>query len=271
MDVAIFCMDDCYCYYIGEKGIHHLCERGLVSKPRRAYDNKPEGKKLPYLIDTNDLYLQLHTDGYEMIDSRDWKARFEMDRNALLKAGLKTADGKEYGIYIFEQDVNEDKTLLRFKNELKSNPQTGRFFIFFRGKSAFDKIHKQLNEVEFSYVEINLIPFSFGVNVLKNFNTQDHFVKLFTNYGEIKINDHSNTITSHFSEFTLKKDGEEYYVCNYLLRNEVARHYLHFYTTDRYQRDGRKVLVFTWESTEEKLNSIEEEFKQFPHIQVIKI
>lgn len=259
------------CYYIAEKGIHHLCEQGLIDKPRRAYDNKPVGRKINYLIETNDIYVQLHSKGYEMIDSRDWKARFKMDRNALVKAGLKTADGKEYGVYIFGKDVDEDKTIQRFKNEIGNNSQTGRFLIFIRGINAFEKLHRQLSEVEFSYMEINLISYSFGIKVLKEHNTENKLVNIFTKYGSVKINDHSNTITSQFADYILTVDEKEYYICNYLLRNEVARHYLHNYTYDRYQRDGRKVIVFTWERTEKELNSIEDEFKQYPHIKVISL
>jgi DNA-binding PadR family transcriptional regulator len=258
------------CYYIREKGIHHLYMQGKIKKPRRAYDNKPDGKKLSYLIETNDLYVQLHEYDYEMIDAREWKSRFEMDRNAMVKAGLKTADGKEYGVYIFEQDVNEDKTLVRFKNEIKNNPQTSRFIIFFKGIDSFNKLYKQMNEVELSHAETNLLPYTFGVNALKEFNTENQFVNLFAKYGVVKINDRSNTITSLFADYILTVNGEEYYICNYLFRNEVARHYLRSYSIDRYQRDGRKVLIFTWQATEENLNSIEDDFKQYPHIQVIK-
>lgn len=259
------------CYYIAEKGIRQLVQQGKIEKPRRAYDNKPDGKKIPYLIDTNELYVKLHSEGYEMYDSREWKSRFEMDRNAMIKAGLKAADGKEYGVYIFEHDLREEKTLQKFKNEIKNNSQTSRFFIFFKGKNAFEKIFKQMSEVEFSHKEINMLPLTFGINILKKFNIENQFVKYFTQYGEVKINDHSNTITSLFSDYILTVEGEEYYICNYLLRNEVARHYLSNYTYDRYQRDGRKVAVFTWKETEKNLNSIEDDLKQYPHIRVIKI
>lgn len=255
------------CYFITGRGITRLREAGLVKKARRAVDNKPDERKIPYLVDTNELYVQLHEKGYELIDAREWKSRFEMDRNAMVKSGLKAPDGREYAVYIFETDVDEERTVKRFKQELKNNIQTGRFLVLFKGIRAYNKLKKNLKAKELSYIELNLLPYGFGLKKLHSFPTQSQFVNLFTKYGSVRDNELANSSTSHFSDYILTTtSGEEFYICNYLLCNEIARYYLNHYNNDHFRSDGRKVKVFCWKETEEKLSSMRDQFKQYPHV-----
>ncbi|MES1045606.1 replication-relaxation family protein [Bacillus sp. Gen3] len=261
------------CYYITEKGLTELIREGKVKNPRRAYDNKPEGKKIPYLIDINDLYTDLCHIGFEMIDAREWKEKYHMNRNSLVKAGLRTPDSKEYGVYLFESDVSEQVTLPRFKREISDNGQSNRFIIFFKGMQAYTKFKKQLSSEELTKGEMCLLPYKFGRRLLGDFPTQVQFVNLFTKYGQVKINDFSNTITNGFSEYILMKKGEEAYICNYLLGNEVALYYLSKYTYDRFQRDGRKVYVFYSLTVNRFTNqNFQEVFREhYPHVKFIGV
>ncbi|MDX8367205.1 replication-relaxation family protein [Cytobacillus sp. IB215665] len=259
------------CYFITEKGIGHLEEVGLLHEKRRAYDNKPSGKKIPYLIDINNMYVDLQESGYEMLNARDWKEQHHLNRNALVKAGLRTPDGKEYGVYLFETDLEESITLPRFKKEIKEASQSNRFIIFFKGKDSYKKFKNSLGHEELTKGEMCLLPYNLGKKLLGELPKQDHLVKVFTNYGEVKINDRSNTVTSSFADYILEKDGQEFYVCNYVFGNEVALYFLTKYTKDRFARDGRRVYVFY---SEKILSIMEQDFKEmfkdhYPHIEFI--
>jgi len=259
------------CYYITGRGLTELVSEGKVHNPRRAYDNKPEGKKIPFLVDINDLYADLSPSGYEMIDAREWKNIHNMNRNALVKAGLRTIDGKDYGVYLFETDVNEQITLSRIKREILDNGQSNRFIMFFKGMTAYNKFKKHMDNVELTKGEMCLLPYRLGRRLLAELPTQENFVNIFTKYGKIKTNDGLNTLTSAFAEYILEKDGKEAYICNYILNNEVALYYLSRYTYDRYQRDGRQVYVFYSKAIQKITNqNFQNNFEEFyPHIEFI--
>jgi hypothetical protein len=251
------------CYYVTEQGVRLLKESGRIKTLRRARNNKASGKKIKYVIDTNNLYTTLKGSGWEVVDSRRWKNEKRIDRNTMLRCGLRRKDGKEYNVYIVGAEIT-DRTLKKIQNEIEK--QTLQDIILYKGKGQEQtkEIMKRLRGMmsEIAIKEINLMPFMAGLRILLKFTSEESCKELFKQYGEVLP--YSGTYM--FANYLIRKHEQEYYLCNHLYGNETAIHWLKRYAVDRYKQDGRKVLLFTWSSY---AGMLRQEFEQYPHIEVV--
>lgn len=230
------------CYFITEKGISLLKEHKMIeSQQRRARDNKITGPALPHVIEINDLYSELIHYGWEFVPSREVKASEGMNRSALVRGALKDRRGKEYIVYFLEHD-SKDETIERIANELKLH-SFPNVIVLCKGKESYYKFQEAAKPVVVSG-SLNVIPYPFALQVLKYFTDESIYFQLFSQYGMVTPIQAKNG----FAEYEIDCNGEKMYIANYLLGDQMTRHFLSKYGPDRYQVDGRKVLLFAWEA-----------------------
>jgi hypothetical protein len=251
------------CYVITNRGIGVLEEEGKIKGQRlSAKDNRVEGSQLYYIVETNELYAQLRLYGWEMQDSREIKRRYQMNRSNLIQGALVNPDKMVLGFYILQSNPDEE-TVIKIIKEIE-NARIQQFIIFCKAKEGYDKVQRKLNRKKGIIGPIiYVIPYEFGINILKQFVTEQDYVNLYNKYGSITSVNHKNL----FARYIVHHQGEEKYVANYLLGDQNMLYFLKLYGPDRYQSENRKVLLFAWGG---QIEEMEKEFKQYSHIQVIE-
>ncbi|WP_139490064.1 replication-relaxation family protein [Brevibacillus dissolubilis] len=245
-------------YYLTEKGLDRLEQQGLIERTRRARENKPSGRRLPYIVSRNELYTQLSPYGWKFVDGRDYKAQYQMNRGAMLKGGLIRSDGKEYAVYILEKNTRE-KTIKRMVNEI-NNSRLTNLFIFCHSQDVYNRIKQE----DIRQMEVNLLPFQRGIKLLRRFHSEEEWLKLFRRYGEV-IPVQNKFL---FGKYLIRtSDGRELYLCNCLLNDVQALNWLLRYTYERYRQDGRGVLLLKWEGQDIGM----ERQRGYEHVEIVEL
>ncbi|AYB41754.1 hypothetical protein D5F52_26740 (plasmid) [Brevibacillus laterosporus] len=253
------------CYCNTDKGINILIERGLIDSTgskrntiiRKSSKNRPSKRIRKSIIEHNGIFLALENVGWEYIEQRDYKRIRGLNRGSVIKGGIKSIDGKEYALYILEKTPREftlEKIIFELKNSSLKN-----IIILMKGKRYYNQI---VNDKQIINEELNILPFRIGVKILKRFPSEASIVKLFTSLGEVSIvrNRHM------FGKYVVTtRTGEQKYICNYLLGDEMAIRFLKKYTWDRYELDGKKVVLFIWD------NQFLELGKGYEHVEIVQI
>lgn len=136
-------------FYLSDKGIGLLNKAKAIERVRLAKDNVPDKSKMSHTLRINNIYAGLTPYGIHVYDSREWKERFGMDRNALTRGGLQMPDSREYAIYTFfpasyEKEWNvSDRTVKSFHNELRKALGINRIVIMCDGEQTYSRFVKE--------------------------------------------------------------------------------------------------------------------------------
>ncbi|MBG9790984.1 replication-relaxation family protein [Brevibacillus laterosporus] len=253
-------------YSVTKKGIDTLVHKGKIDSSsvgdhstiiRRACKNRPSRKEIKSMIERNSIYLILEKAGWTIIESRDFKRINGLNRGSVVKGGIRTDDGKEYALYVLAKTPRK-YTVKKILTELK-NSHIRNVIILMKSTVAYQEI---ITERRLILDEMNILPYKIGLNILKKFPSDRSFVNIFTNFGVV-----SNVLNKHqFGKYLMiTPSGEEKYICNYLLGDEMAIRFLKKYTWDRYELDGKKVVLFIWD------NQLLELGKGYEHVEIVQI
>ncbi|WP_206514658.1 replication-relaxation family protein [Brevibacillus marinus] len=241
-------------YFITEKGLRILEEQGLSNK-RRARDITPSSKRIPSVIERNELYTQLLPFGWTLINSRDYKKANAINRGALVSGALVRQDGKEYVLYILENNIRE-QTFHKVCREIKMF-RDRNVLILCKGQVVYEKLW----ESEDLYAkELNILPFHLGMPIMQWLNSNDVLYQMLQRFGVVT----QEYNRFHFGDLMVRGDSGAYFVANCLMGDKMALHFLKRYSYDVYQRNGVKVLLLHWD-----VNQFHFPFDQYPHVQSV--
>lgn len=270
-------------YSCTDKGIELLEKRGLIEKRLMAKDNTPQRAKLKYTLLTNEVYAALMPYGIEFMDSREWKNKYNMDRNTLVRGGLKMMDDREVGIYLFFSPTQlsgaglSNSMLERFKREIKKFAQSNRIAVICYDLDIYKRIVKAVDEDTSMLVkkELLIIPMGkdeFGFNLLRLSRSEVERKHDLENILNARLSDNHPALDGNkqnFASYVAKYDDKETYVLDFLSMNRPVLHHLStHYHVNAYQKDGRKVEVVCWKPNESEL---EQRFKAYPHVKIIPV
>lgn len=247
-------------YRITDKGINVLLDKKVISKPMRAFDLQVSKERLSYLKDVNTIMVELSIYGWQFKDSRQVKAKYILERGSLIQGLFISPDDKEYSLYLIAGEA-EEKTVNKVLNEIK-NLVIGDSLVFVKSIQSYQRFKKLREQNNIINQSIHLLPYSdYSFNVLQKLSTKSQLVKYFTSYLQIKDSPNPNF------DYLTEHEGEEKYLVN-LMTNDLMRVFRvkKFYTLDRYQSDGRKVLLASPLTAE-----LEEEFRHYPHVSVLQL
>ncbi|QOY37608.1 replication-relaxation family protein [Anaerobacillus isosaccharinicus] len=231
------------CYVITTKGIRQLEKNGRLTKSRLAKDNRPDPSELWRIIQANDVFVYLSPFGFKVTEVREWKARYRMNRNSWVAAGVTTSDvKKDYSVYIMPKNISE-KEISHIRGEIKEATTIGRYIFIFKSLTSYSVFLQNISNVERGKLEIMMISELHLRKVLPLFSGEQSYIDFYSKYGEVLVNDNPSSMTN-FAEYILRtEDGEEYYICNYLFQDATVLE-----RVKGCQNADRKVAVFTFQT-----------------------
>lgn len=276
-------------YYCTEKGMDYLEECGMIRKYGEEIKIKTEekgkmykvmteqGRYIPLRVDvntniptreqmsmvyhTNNLYAALMPFGIHYYDSREWKIMHSMNRNTMVRGGLKMRDGRLYAVYAFfssEELSNanlKESMIKRLVNEIKENSSVRNYVLFCYSPQIYEQLYDYFwnNPVtranELLLVSANGM-LDYGMEQLKLYSHADEHKKSIESilnarlYGETEL---ENRKASVFADWLVDIDGVPHYVVNTLNMNIVKLIYFNKnYFKEMYKADGTPVIILYW-------------------------
>jgi hypothetical protein len=247
------------CYFVTEKAIKLLYDKGLIDKIKSARDLRIDGIRLVYLVDVNEVYVQLKKYGWDMLDSRETKEKLNINRNNLIQGMLYHDEGEKYGLYVLSNDP-QDITVQRLMTEIKElRSEFETVIVLAKTQDGYgdftEKLKQMMPQIR---VDVKVMPYDIGLLVLKAIGKPSGRKKLFGQYGIV------NEVVSDVFEYTVMHRGEEKYIVELLSNSTEVKRKLFAYSPLSYKVTGKKVTVLTWRGFVEDLK---EEFRDYPHIE----
>ncbi|MFS0783507.1 MarR family transcriptional regulator [Bacillus sp. 1P06AnD] len=270
-------------YMCTDKAIYALRKAGYIDNGIEARYNAPLREKMKYTVLTNEVYAAMMPYGIHMLDSREWKRIYEMDRNALVRGGLRMADGRELALYLFfsENQLSGAKLtaalLKKFQHEILKFAQSNRIAVICYDekiyKTVVDEITKHPNLMVFK--ELLIIPFGkddFGYHLLhltrSNVERRSDLeeilnARLYDNHPSLAGN------KQNFAGYVADYGSHETYIVDFLSMNyPVLHHLMTHYHHENFVKNGREVQIVCWKASEKEL---ERKFARYPHVKVISV
>ncbi|WP_019156861.1 helix-turn-helix domain-containing protein [Robertmurraya massiliosenegalensis] len=270
-------------YFVTDQAIERLKNEGYIENGILAKFNRPPKIKLKYTIQTNEVYAALTPYGIHMYDSREWKLRNKMDRNNLVRGGLKMRDGREIGLYLFfsKEQIEgaglAEETLNRFITEIQKFPQKNRLAILCYNPNIYERIVDAVSKDEkiLARKELMIIPMgkeNFGFNLLRiSRDEKERKATLEQILNARLYNEHIMLKGNKelFTQYVADYGNKETYVVDYLSLNLPVLKKLELnYHESIYKQDGREVDLVCWSANRSEL---EERFKNYPHINIVPV
>ena len=232
-------------YFITDKGIRELKERGWTDEDVEAKDLQIERQNMEGYLEFNDLYVELRDHGYTFIDSRTLKKKYQMERGDLCKGAMITPDGTEFLVYILRNGAKEQtlRRVLKETNRSYEHMTRRNNLVLFRGSDSFElfqNLHLETVNLDGTNIldSIYALPYTYAINLFKRLKTEQDYVNLFSKYGSVYRNS-EETIEKH-KRYLINQDGKEKYAIN-LLMNDLT-------LIDRIKRErwDRHVVLFVF-------------------------
>lgn len=248
------------CYYITDKGVRLLLREGCLEKPvRSAKHIRVNGARLRYVLEVNDIFLQLRKYGWVPRSGNDVKHLYKLNRADLIQGMLTDELGRDYGVYLVSEEPTEE-TVVKVVSEIRKSPIHSSI-VFCKGATGYKMVKRIANDTNALISgSFNVLPYNNGVKILRVLRSEDRFVKLYTKYGRNVRRDEQEKRFTHL----IQHRGEEKYVTQLLTGDLMTRFRLSRYHRDDYAREGRKVLVLAWAAQRDE---IEQAYQAYPHIE----
>lgn len=234
-------------YRISTKGIRYLNQADFKTS-RTADQLRVSEYYLPYILSLNDLYLRVEPHGWEVINSRDVKAKFNLNRGDNIHGMLISPDGTKYGIYIFLNSVIE-YNMKKIKSEISryNNTDFPNMLILCKNEDGFNQVVSELHEFTdiVKYVTFKVLPFGFGIKYLKTFGSKYKELDFLSNFGVTPYPEADISEAPMGLETVVIHEDEEKYLVNMLDNDLEKLRTIRNYRKERYEFDGRKVLIVT--------------------------
>ncbi|ALX47715.1 replication-relaxation family protein [Lentibacillus amyloliquefaciens] len=247
---------------ISETGIACLRKQGYPVE-RRADDLRVRRFHLPFVLSTNNILVKLEQVGWTVQDSRDVKRQHNLNRSSNVQGIITSPAGPAFTIYTFMHSTSA-KNLEKIIREIDQHRsdvtiQTGQrhfdaYAFFARGQESYDQVVNRLldsraiRECE----SLKVFPQTFGIEYLSTFlasetelqkeleNQYQNNLSFMPDNTEFKGVGHPDGLNQ-----IVQYQDEEMYFINLLDTDLVKIKHIMQYRKDRYERNGRKVLVLT--------------------------
>lgn len=261
-------------YRLTEKGMNLLIQEGLiVEKSHRARDLELSKPQRQYIIDANELHVQIPD--VPFMDSRAIKQKYSLNRGNLTVGGFSIESG-DYMIYILRPDAFE-KTLVKLITEIKQAKNMRGFLVYYKSQSvkrSFEAISEKLGLVT-GGVPVHLLPFDeLGIRITKDYILSNALLKLknlFKDYGEFAEVQGQSKYGFRYGIYQQRVEGERSgpYVIELLTGDMmILKRCLRNYNIEMSQRVGRRVLLFCYEPDVERYK---EELLSASHVDIVGI
>lgn len=243
----------------GRKGRahHRLTDRGInvlkvhgYSIKRKAFDLLVTDESLPYLIEANNIMVELSPHDWKMRDSRETKERYNMNRGDQMHGTLLSPNGTEYGFFVLEKGTL-DKNMAKVVQEIWATSEgLTHFIIFAKGMDSIRHFVERSREQKLvTSGSLCVMDLAFGIEYLQSrLSDKRSFKRIFQD--ERAPVYWLGPSTKRRFECIARYQEEEVYFVNLLDTDLMKVEAIHNYLGDlpRMQRFGekpRRVLVLT--------------------------
>lgn len=235
-------------YRLLEGGLKKLRDNNYDVGKFKAYDLKVSRDHLPHLVLFNDIQMVLSRYGWKYKDSRALKEEHFLNRNSIIHGMFISPNGTEYGVYITLKGASPT-TISRINTEMMEQMHIQNYLIFTRDMTAFTSVIQQLHPEKVAiYAEsCKVLSTEFGKYFITSYPTDEMLyahlantkrdLSFKTHFESLYIQEGLSTVVEH--------EGEEKYFVSLIDNDLVKINNIRNYNTDRYERDGRKVLIAT--------------------------
>lgn len=252
-------------YFVGQSrqgNSHRVSSRAINLLKDNGYtvnltadDIRISSYRLPYLLVGNELCIHLRELGWHFTDSRAIKMFKQLNRGDVLHGTITNpGESKEYSIYVFLKSVLP-KTLVRVKKEIMRTPFEN-VLVVTRGSESYQSVIKSFTDEKDSLIKggsVKVLPFQFAKSYLNissdNRKNHEYFLK---KLGLKVLCPHSSKNpfeTNVRFDYLVEYKGEEMYFMDMLDNDLMKLNLISEYRKERYERDGRKILVLTSNSS----------------------
>ncbi|MFC3041607.1 replication-relaxation family protein [Virgibacillus xinjiangensis] len=235
---------------ISEAGIACLRKQGYPAE-RRADDLRVRRFHLPFVLTTNNILIKLEQAGWTVQDSRDVKKQYRLNRSTNVQGRVTTPDGMAFVIYTFLHSTSA-KNLQKIIREMEQHRFFDTYAFFTKGQESFSQVVDRLmdSRVITECKSLKVFPQTFGINYLLAFRANEEQVIRELAYRgilHVPASETDNTARGHPDGLSqiVRYQGEEMYFLNLLDTDLIKIKHILQYRKDRYERNGRKVLVLT--------------------------
>src|SRR5699024_194082 len=230
---------------ISTKGIRRLNQADFVTS-RTADQLRVSEYYLGYVLSVNDLVINLEPKGWKVISGRDIKDKLSLNRADNIHGMLISPEGIKYGIYIFLNTVTE-YNMKKIKSEIQRHTNIPNMLFLTKNKSSFNQVVEEFDaSIDIvKYHTFGVLPFAFGINYLIFMYTQENLMNFLKDYDVTPYPDADISAAPMGLKTVVIHENEEKYFVNMLNNNLAMLSTIRSYRKERYELDGRKVLVAT--------------------------
>lgn len=246
------------CYKITNKGISYLKKHGYELS-LKAESIKVSDMRVPTLIITNDLFEQFSNKGWKVLDSRELKEQYKLNRGLNLHGMLSSPnissrdissqgfEQRNYPFYILLEGTS-DAFIKRIRGEVGRLQQFSDLIFFTKNVDVFQRTFSEMlmNADVFTYRSFRVLPYGYGMRYLiyyDNFQVLLHYLE--DRFEIYEVSKSQNNYYQNYFKTVVEYEGNEYYLINMLDYNLTNLYHIRNYTNERYNEDGRKVLLLS--------------------------
>lgn len=228
---------------ISSRGISYLSKQGIQTK-FSSDELRISSNYLPYVLSLNDMSINLTPYGWKVFDSREVKRSYGLNFSEKVDGMLESPNGEKYTVYIFINPYTRHN-LQQVKGEIERNSRFQRILFLAKSKEAFEQIINEFNSYLHivQYQSFKVLPFNFASKYLKVFNSQEVIFDYLSSYG-IELLSPMEKQQSGL-QVIVKHKGKQKYLVNMLDNDLTHLQTILNYRRDKFQRDGRRVLLVT--------------------------
>ncbi|GEN46751.1 replication-relaxation family protein [Alkalibacillus haloalkaliphilus] len=236
-----------YSYYkITDKGIDLLYAYGkeYLTEVKEPY---LRNNQLKYILSANEVLLHLEEAGWQALDSRAVKSKYELDRRDNILGELVTPNEENYGIYILEQN-SDIRTIGRIQSEIVANSNNiSNYMIFVKGEQSYNKfIDSGVRTQLHTAYKVKLIPYKVGVQIMSAFPNEEEWVKTLGekfNFDVLTTKRQENGSTSQSFPYLIRHNGQEKYLVDMSFSDLSLSHKVNAYVESEYRWEKRPLFI----------------------------
>jgi hypothetical protein len=249
------------------KGVsyHRLTETGLECLARHGVSVEGYSQnlylkpsQLHYVLSANDIMTDLTQSGWEALDSRGIKKRFNLDDRMNIHGLLIEPEGKHYGYYVLEEGITR-ANLGKMVAEIRdSYAVVENFIIFTKGSRSYNQfinfaLNPPLKRIENHYIpqqplytgyDLKIVNFAIGRQLYKAYPTSKQWLKALASYYKFEIISEQKTENRQSFDTIIRYKGEEMYFVDLTDTDLTKIRAIKSYTQHHYNEENkRKILV----------------------------
>lgn len=238
------------CYRLTDTALTVLKDWGEPIN-KKAARLRVRDNMLPYVLAANDVMVELFPYGWEFCDSRETKAKYNLNRGDLIHGELVSPSGERYGLYIL-MERTKDENMRKIVKEIQEG-KLPNYIVLAKGVQSRNHFIERATEAhkEISISgSLSIMHYDFGLTYLKSGFSDKTTFKDIIQSSDTPFEVISFTGDDTPFKYKVRHKGEEKYLVNLLGTDIMMMRTINHYAEDharaeRFNESRYRVLVLT--------------------------